>query len=63
MSVIADVCSIYSERNEAVINERTLALTREPGEPRGIARVRDDKKQGWIVGRVRQEHRILVYGT
>ncbi|KAK4942331.1 hypothetical protein LTR10_017938 [Elasticomyces elasticus] len=61
MSVIAEVCSVYSERNEALINAGVLALTREPGELTGIARVRDSKKQGWIVGRVSQEHGILVY--
>ncbi|EXJ81571.1 hypothetical protein A1O1_07635 [Capronia coronata CBS 617.96] len=61
MSVIAEVCSVYSERNEALINAGVLALTREPGELSGIARVRDKKKKGWIVGRVSQEHGILVY--
>ena len=61
MSVIAEICSVYGDRNEALINAGVLALTREPGEINGIARVRDHAKQGWVVGRVSQEHGILVY--
>lgn len=60
MSVIAEVCSVYPERNEALINAGVLALTREPGEFKGFARIRGCKKRGWMVGRVSQEHGILV---
>jgi D-serine deaminase-like pyridoxal phosphate-dependent protein len=61
MTVIAEVCSVYSERNEALINAGVLALTREPGPIRGIARVRDSGKTEWVVDRVSQEHGILAY--
>lgn len=61
MTVIAEVCSVYPDRNEALINAGVLALTREPGHLSGIARVRDRSKPGWIVGRVSQEHGILVF--
>ena len=61
MSVIAEVCSVYHDRNEVLINAGVLALTREPGEFKGIAQVRDKNRKGWIVGRVSQEHGILVY--
>jgi len=61
MTVIAEVCSVYGERNEALISAGVLALTREPGHFSGIARVRDAARRGWLVGRVSQEHGILVY--
>ena len=60
MTVVAEVCSVYPERNEALINAGVLALTREPGDFEGIARVRTPGKQGWIVSRVSQEHGILT---
>ena len=61
MTVIADVCSIYAERNEGLINAGVLALTREPGKIPGFARVRGLKGQSWIVDRVSQEHGILSH--
>lgn len=60
MTVIAEVCSLYEDRNEALINAGVLALTREPGDVAGIARARGSKYEGWIVGRVSQEHGVLV---
>lgn len=62
-TVMAEICSVYPERNEALISAGVLALTREPqpGSLPGIARVRDSKRKNWIVGRVSQEHGILVY--
>jgi D-serine deaminase-like pyridoxal phosphate-dependent protein len=64
MTVMAEVCSVYPHRNEALISAGVLALTREPPPASlpGIARVRDEERPGWIVGRVSQEHGILVYG-
>ncbi|KAH8587669.1 putative serine dehydratase domain-containing protein [Bisporella sp. PMI_857] len=61
MTVITEICSIYPDRNEALINAGVLALTREPGHLSGIARVRDSNRPGWIVDRVSQEHGILAY--
>jgi D-serine deaminase-like pyridoxal phosphate-dependent protein len=61
MTVMAEVCSIYSWRNEACINAGVLALTRESGPLAGIARVRDPARDGWIVARVSQEHGILAF--
>jgi D-serine deaminase-like pyridoxal phosphate-dependent protein len=61
MTVMVEICSVYPERNEALISAGVLALTREPGRGYGLARVRDPVKRGWVVGRVAQEHGILVY--
>lgn len=61
MTVIAEVCSVYEDRNEVLINAGVLALTREPGDIVGLARVRGLEREGWVVGRVSQEHGILVY--
>jgi D-serine deaminase-like pyridoxal phosphate-dependent protein len=55
--VLAEVCSVYPERNEALINAGVIALTREPGPISGLARVAGD--MDWSVVRVSQEHGIL----
>jgi D-serine ammonia-lyase len=63
VTVMAEISSVYPHRNEAFINAGVLALTREPqpaSSLQGIARVRDVSRPGWIVGRVSQEHGILV---
>jgi D-serine deaminase-like pyridoxal phosphate-dependent protein len=56
--VLAEVCSVYPERNEALINAGVLALTREPGPISGLARLTGDKFD-WSILRVSQEHGIL----
>jgi D-serine deaminase-like pyridoxal phosphate-dependent protein len=58
MRVIAEICSIYPERNEAIINAGLIALAREAGVVPGFARLTD--AAAWNVGRLSQEHGILV---
>ncbi|KAF2135271.1 uncharacterized protein K452DRAFT_35730 [Aplosporella prunicola CBS 121167] len=55
--VLAEVCSIYPERNEALVNAGVIALGREPGPIPGYGRV--EGAEEWIVGKVSQEHGIL----
>jgi D-serine deaminase-like pyridoxal phosphate-dependent protein len=55
--ILADVCSIYPERNEALINAGTVALSKETGEFPGFAIVTD--RPQWSVVRMAQEHGIL----
>ncbi|KAF7179140.1 hypothetical protein CNMCM7691_008071 [Aspergillus felis] len=55
--VLAEVCSVYPERNEALINAGTVALTKETSEVVGFGRVTD--RPGWAVVRMAQEHGIL----
>ncbi|KAF7130885.1 hypothetical protein CNMCM5793_003755 [Aspergillus hiratsukae] len=55
--VLAEVCSLYPERNEALINAGTVALTKETSEVVGFGRVTD--RPGWAVVRMAQEHGIL----
>ncbi|KAK6541939.1 hypothetical protein TWF694_007712 [Orbilia ellipsospora] len=52
-----EVVSIYSSRNEALVNAGVLAVGREPGQSPGFARVRG--KERWVLGKVSQEHGIL----
>lgn len=55
--VVAEVCSVYPERNEALINAGTIALAKETSETPGYGRVADQPR--WSVVRVSQEHGIL----
>ncbi|RLL96445.1 hypothetical protein CFD26_102939 [Aspergillus turcosus] len=55
--VLAEVCSVYPERNEALINAGTVALTKETSEVVGFGRVTDRPR--WAVVRMAQEHGIL----
>ncbi|KAJ5997762.1 hypothetical protein N7522_009422 [Penicillium canescens] len=55
--ILADVCSIYPERNEALINAGTVALSKETSEFPGYAVVTD--RPQWSVVRMAQEHGIL----
>lgn len=59
--LIAEVCSVYPERNEAIINAGVVALARESGPIPGFARV--VSAENWNVGRLSQEHGILVRET
>ncbi|KAL3431633.1 putative serine dehydratase domain-containing protein [Aspergillus tetrazonus] len=55
--VLAEVCSVYPERNEALINAGTIALTKETSEFPGYGRVTE--RPQWAVLRTSQEHGIL----
>ncbi|KAJ5855595.1 uncharacterized protein N7529_009539 [Penicillium soppii] len=55
--ILADVCSVYPERNEALINAGTVALSKETSEFPGFAIVVD--RPQWSVVRMAQEHGIL----
>lgn len=57
MRVIAEVCSVYPERNEALINAGTIALSKETSDSPGYGRVVDLPQ--WSVVRTSQEHGIL----
>ncbi|KAF2151562.1 hypothetical protein K461DRAFT_153590 [Myriangium duriaei CBS 260.36] len=61
MTVVAEVCSVYEERNESLINAGVLALSRETGDFPGVAQVRDHIRKDWVVNRVSQEHGVLTY--
>ncbi|KAK8214305.1 putative serine dehydratase domain-containing protein [Phyllosticta capitalensis] len=56
--ILSEVCSVYPERNEALINAGCIALAREPGPIPGYGRVVGNTE--WHVGRVSQEHGILT---
>ncbi|GKT56672.1 alanine racemase [Colletotrichum tofieldiae] len=55
--VLAEVCSVYPERNEALINAGTIALSKETGPFPGFGSVVG--KPGWAVVRTSQEHGIV----
>ncbi|KAG2416562.1 hypothetical protein HFD88_007777 [Aspergillus terreus] len=55
--IVAEVCSVYPERNEALINAGTVALSKETSDFPGYARVTDRPR--WSVVRMAQEHGIL----
>ncbi|KAL6238496.1 hypothetical protein BDW75DRAFT_21469 [Aspergillus navahoensis] len=55
--VLAEVCSLYPERNEALINAGTIALSKETSEFPGYGCV--SERPQWAVVRMSQEHGIL----
>jgi D-serine deaminase-like pyridoxal phosphate-dependent protein len=55
--IMAEVCSVYPERNEALINAGVIALTRETSDFAGHGKPVDHP--AWNVVRVSQEHGIL----
>lgn len=57
VSVAAEVCSVYPERNEALVNAGVIALSREASAYSGFGRVVG--KPAWGVVRLSQEHGIL----
>ncbi|KAI9733174.1 MAG: hypothetical protein M1818_007292 [Claussenomyces sp. TS43310] len=57
LRVIASVCSVYPERNEALVNAGVIALSREAGKIEGHGTVIG--KTGWVVKRLSQEHGIV----
>ncbi|ODV97591.1 hypothetical protein PACTADRAFT_47479 [Pachysolen tannophilus NRRL Y-2460] len=66
VSVLAEIVSFYPNRGdkppgEQLINAGVLALSRESGPLPGHGRITDPKGyENWIVGRISQEHGILV---
>lgn len=57
VSVLSEVCSVYPERNEALVNAGAIALSRETSGYSGFGRVVG--KSSWGVMRLSQEHGIL----
>lgn len=57
MRVLAEVCSVYPERNEALVNAGTIALSKETSDTPGYGRVTD--RPQWNIVRTSQEHGIL----
>ncbi|KAF4961679.1 hypothetical protein FGADI_42 [Fusarium gaditjirri] len=57
VSVAAEVCSVYPERNEALVNAGVIALSREASAFGGFGRVVGSP--AWGVVRLSQEHGIL----
>ncbi|KAL4902726.1 hypothetical protein BDW74DRAFT_157447 [Aspergillus multicolor] len=55
--VLTEVCSVYPERNEALVNAGTIALSKETSEFPGYGVVTD--RPQWAVVRTSQEHGIL----
>ncbi|WZH43307.1 D-serine dehydratase [Fusarium acuminatum] len=56
VSIAAEVCSVYPERNEALVNAGVIALSREASAYSGFGRV---VGTAWGVVRLSQEHGIL----
>lgn len=57
--VHAEVCSVYPERNEVLVNAGAIALSKETSEWKGFGHVVG--MPGWHVARMSQEHGILAY--
>lgn len=58
MHVAAEVCSLYPERNEALVNAGVIAISRETSSAYpGFGSI--VSKPGWTVVRLSQEHGIL----
>lgn len=55
--VLAEVCGVYPERNEVLVNAGTIALSKEASGFPGFGNVAG--KDAWYVSRVSQEHGIL----
>ncbi|OBS28507.1 hypothetical protein FPOA_02443 [Fusarium poae] len=58
VSVAAEVCSVYPERNEALVNAGVVALSREASAFSGFGRVVGSP--AWGLVRLSQEHGIVV---
>jgi D-serine deaminase-like pyridoxal phosphate-dependent protein len=64
-TVLAEVASCYENRGttkpgEVLVNAGVIALAREPGPVPGFGKVVTPGYDGWSVGRLSQEHGILV---
>ncbi|KAK9370069.1 hypothetical protein V1509DRAFT_618449 [Lipomyces kononenkoae] len=64
-TVVAEIITYYSDRDEYLIDAGVLALAREPGRIPGIATIRGQTVSGdrYVVGRVSQEHGIITKRT
>lgn len=58
---MAEVCSVYAERNEALINAGVIAMSREASAFPGFGILVD--KPDWHIVRLSQEHGILGLPT
>lgn len=58
VNVVAEICSIYPDRNEALINAGVIALSRETSH--GFPGFGNIIGSNWKVGRLSQEHGILL---
>ena len=57
MRVLAEVCSVYAERNEALVNAGVIAMSRETSAVPGFGVLVD--QPNWHIVRLSQEHGIL----
>jgi D-serine deaminase-like pyridoxal phosphate-dependent protein len=57
MRIMTEVCSVYPERNEALVNAGVIALSRETSALPGFGKVVGNPD--WSVVRLSQEHGIL----
>lgn len=57
LRVMAEVCSVYPERNEALVNAGVIALTRETSSFGGFGQVVGNAS--WSIVRLSQEHGIV----
>lgn len=55
--VLAEVCGVYPERNEVLVNAGTIALSKETSKFPGFGNVVG--KDAWYISRMSQEHGIL----
>jgi D-serine deaminase-like pyridoxal phosphate-dependent protein len=62
LSVLATVVSKYPERGEAMSDCGALAVSKDTGPAPGYGRVVSAGHEGWTLGRVSQEHGVLVKG-
>ncbi|KAI5793316.1 hypothetical protein EDC01DRAFT_706478 [Geopyxis carbonaria] len=68
LTMLAEVASVYPARgvgqvDEALVGLGTTGLGREPGREEGVWGVvvgEDGEESGWVVGRISQEHGVLV---
>ncbi|ROT40491.1 hypothetical protein SODALDRAFT_97330 [Sodiomyces alkalinus F11] len=59
LRLCVEVCSLYPERNEALVNAGTIAISKETSSWAGYGNVVG--KPGWYVQRTSQEHGILAF--
>lgn len=61
LSVLTTVVSTYAHRGEAVCDAGALAVSKDTGSEPGYGRV--TSHNGWALGRVSQEHGVLVHAA
>ncbi|CAK9779633.1 hypothetical protein CC85DRAFT_280780 [Cutaneotrichosporon oleaginosum] len=62
LSVLATVVGKYAERGEVLTDCGALAVSKDQGPTPGFGRVVSKGHEGWSLGRVSQEHGVLVKG-